>query len=398
MKLIVITSGSYPYGGAATNRHLSYLKGLVELGIKVHLLILQKDNQQSNLSNKPSGIFNGISFEYANWDGYSKNLWRKIVNRFKALWIAKQKLNKMIEETGSDLKLLILTTRPIDIKPFLKIAKKKNIPTFHERTEYPYLNKKSLFQKAELYYYLNYIIPKFNGVFVITNALVNYFRPFLSPTEKILLLPMTVDYKRFADKSKCIESYGKYIAYCGSMYTNKDGVPDLIQAFNHFCKSNDEVKLVLIGDNTNQQAFHHIKELIDNSPYKNRIFCTGQIESDQMPAYLNSAAILALARPDNIQAQGGFPTKLGEYLATGNPVVITNVGEHSLYLKDGVSAYIAPPGNSIFFGERLLEAINNKEKSKSIGIEGQKIALKYFNYKTQAQNLYTFLNLNSNEN
>lgn len=398
MKLVVITTGSYPYGGAATNRHLSYLKGLVELGVKVHLLILQKDNQQSNLSNKPKGIFNGISFEYANWNSYSKNLAHKIVKRLKALWVAKQKLNKIIEEGGTDLKLLILTTHPIDIRPFLKIAKKQSVPVFHERTEYPFLNKNSIFQKAELYYYLNYIIPKFNGVFVITNALVNYFQPFLSPTEKILLLPMTVDYERFADKSKRIESYGKYIAYCGSMYTDKDGVPDLIQAFNHFCKSNDEVNLVLIGDNANQQAFHHLKELIDNSPYKHRIFCTGQIESVQMPAYLNAATILALARPDNIQAQGGFPTKLGEYLATGNPVVITDVGEHSLYLKDGVSAFLVPPGDNILFGQRLLDAINDGEKSKAIGIEGQKIAVKYFNYKTQAQNLYNFFNLNTNEN
>ncbi|MDD3567455.1 MAG: hypothetical protein PHT92_03550 [Bacteroidales bacterium] len=34
-KLIVISSGSFPYGGAATNRHLSYLKGMAELGLGI---------------------------------------------------------------------------------------------------------------------------------------------------------------------------------------------------------------------------------------------------------------------------------------------------------------------------------------------------------------------------
>ena len=49
--------------------------------------------------------------------------------------------------------------------------------------------------------------------------------------------------------------------------------------------------------------------------------------------------MLVLARPDNIQAKGGFPTKLGEYLATGNPVVVTKVGEIPNYLIDGVNAF-----------------------------------------------------------
>jgi glycosyltransferase involved in cell wall biosynthesis len=392
MKLVVITTGSYPYGGAATNRHVSYLKGLVELGIKVHLLILQKDNHQSNLSNKSTGVFQGIQFEYATWHSTSDaHLFFKIFNKLKALWVAKKKLIRIIEDSEPDLRLLILTTKPVETYPFLKVAKKKGMPSFHERTEYPFLNSKSFFQKAELSYYLKYIIPKFDGIFVITHALAEYFKPFLSANQKIMVLPMTVDFERFTDKSKKIDLYGKYIAYCGSMYTDKDGVPNLIQAFNHFCKSNNEVNLLLIGDNSNEQAFHHIKQLIDNSPYKHRIYCTGQIESDQMPAYLNNATMLALARPDNIQAKGGFPTKLGEYLVTGNPVVITAVGEHSLYLKDGVTAYLVRPGDNIVFGQRLLDAINDGERSKAIGIEGQKIALKYFNYKTQAEKLYNFL-------
>ena len=36
----MITSGSYPYGGAATNRHLSLAKGMVELGHIVNILCI----------------------------------------------------------------------------------------------------------------------------------------------------------------------------------------------------------------------------------------------------------------------------------------------------------------------------------------------------------------------
>ena len=40
MKLIFVSSGQYPNGGAATNRHLAYAKGLKELGHEVEFLLL----------------------------------------------------------------------------------------------------------------------------------------------------------------------------------------------------------------------------------------------------------------------------------------------------------------------------------------------------------------------
>ena len=49
---------------------------------------------------------------------------------------------------------------------------------------------------------------------------------------------------------------------------------------------------------------------------------TGRTSPEVMPQILTDASILALARPNNVQSQNGFPTKLGEYLATGNPVAI----------------------------------------------------------------------------
>ena len=52
---------------------------------------------------------------------------------------------------------------------------------------------------------------------------------------------------------------------------------------------------------------------------------------------------MALARPTNKQAEGGFPTKLGEYLATGNTVVVTNVGEIGEFLHDKVNAFVSDP-------------------------------------------------------
>ena len=110
-----------------------------------------------------------------------------------------------------------------------------------------------------------------------------------------------------------------------------------------------------------------------------------------MPKYLINAKILALARPDNIQGQGGFPTKLGEYLATGKPVVVTTVGELKEYLIDNTNAFLAVPDSALSFAEKMKTALDNYEKAKQVGIEGQKLANTIFNYKVQSENLINYL-------
>lgn len=390
MTLIAITLGSYPYGEATTNRHLSYLKGLIELGVNVKLLILQPAVNQSKKSNKEKGNFDGIEFEYMQWKVY-KSISGKIINRFQAYLKTFQKIKYLLSKKNEDIRILILTTKSADIFPFILLSKLYQIPVFHERNEFPFLYSNSLLKKLSLWFYLKFLIPQFDGIFVITRALVEFFGKYNIKHDRIIHLPMTVEVERFSRTKERITEFGEYIAYCGSMYTEKDGVPDLIKAFNIVAKSDKNIKLLIIGDNSNKNKFASILDLINSSAFKDRIFCIGKIERDDMPKYLNSAKILALARPDNIQAKGGFPTKLGEYLSTGKPVVVTKVGEIPNYLTDRVNAFLAEPDNPLHFAKKLQEVISNYDSAQLIGQKGKEVAELVFSYKIQAPILLRFL-------
>lgn len=409
--LIVITIGAYPYGGPSTNRHLSYLKGLAELGVDVKVLIIKPSENKSKLNNNNCGVYNGIYYEYMQPLLINKCPLIKIFWKFKSRINAFIKTIKLVNENnGIDTRILDLITSPIDILPYLAISKFYNVNIFHEETEYPFLYRNTIFQKMSLNLYLKFLLPRFDGIFLITNSLLEYFSKYVKDKGKLIHIPMTVEPERFTKGSSINNKYGKYIAYCGSMYTNsgipmyidksgpvyadKDGVTDLIKAFNYLCAKVSNINLVLIGDTSNKVGFKNIQACIDASPYNERIFCTGIIDRDNMPELLNNAIILAMARPNNIQAQGGFPTKLGEYLSTGNPVVITDVGEISNYLTDGVSAFLAPPNNPKIFGEKIFEALSDPARAKIIGEEGRKVVLKNFDYKVQSKRLYQFLKNN----
>ena len=46
---------------------------------------------------------------------------------------------------------------------------------------------------------------------------------------------------------------------------------------------------------------------------------------------------------DDVRSTARFPTKIGEYLASGRPIVTTAVGEMPRYFEDGVTAFISAP-------------------------------------------------------
>lgn len=106
-----------------------------------------------------------------------------------------------------------------------------------------------------------------------------------------------------------------------------------------------------------------------------------------MPQILKNATVLALDRPDSLQAQCGFPTKLGEYLLTENPVVVTKVGDIPLFLKDGETALLAEERNPYEFSSKLLWALDHPAEAIEIGKAGAQVAMREFNYLNETKKI-----------
>ena len=79
-----------------------------------------------------------------------------------------------------------------------------------------------------------------------------------------------------------------------------------------------------------------------------------------------------------VSRQKAASHKLGEYLATGRPVIVTDTGEISKYLKDKVNARIVKAGDESDFTEKLMWMLENPEESCKIGIKGRETAINNF--------------------
>lgn len=253
---------------------------------------------------------------------------------------------------------------------------------FVERTEYPdYLIRNAprnrLLEDTPL--------KKIDGFITCTRSLESYYSGLCRANCPFFVLPVIVDSESFYSEIK--ESANK-ITYCGDWGNNKDGVDILIKAFSLFDKKHPGYILELIGGST-KQVEDGLKELAKQLGLNKKVDFVGRVPHDLMASHLITASILALARPNNKQAEGGFPCKVAEYLSTGVPVVLTRVGDLPIYLKDNDNCYMAEPDSAEAFSEKMCEAIENPN-SILVGGKGRELA-QSFNYTIQSKLLLDFL-------
>lgn len=269
---------------------------------------------------------------------------------------------------------------------------KKKFNVFSEITEIPFFGQKPTLYMRILEWFRSFGSKHFSGIMVISNSLKKHYESKGYP--KIEVINMFVDLSRFEDLNKTIGHTTKYIGYCGRISTYKDGVHDLIKAFSVFSKLYPQYQLMLMGGFENADVEKQLKQQIKDENIEGKVVFTGVIDATTLPQMLFDAEILALARPNNRQAQYGFPTKLGEYLATGNPVVATKVGDIPEFLHNGCNAYLAEPDNYISFASSLIKCANNEELSRQIGKNGKKLAFSEFSSVVQSQKALAFMTAN----
>ena len=108
-------------------------------------------------------------------------------------------------------------------------------------------------------------------------------------------------------------------------------------------------------------------------------------------SFSRQSTILALARPASLQAEAGVPSKVGEYLASGIPTVITRTGELGSYLQDGVSVFFARAGDCKDFSARLRHVLDHPAEGRLVGLEGRAVARRNFDYRAHMERLAEFI-------
>lgn len=384
--LAIVTREAFPIGMAATNRILSYGQVLAKQN-KVKVYISKPTEERLMTKNTSSkGTINQLSYEYVS----GTTIWpyeKSKLHKLKVLLDGYLKLFKSLKKDNP--KTIIIYSRDIFLRILLIyfFAKSRIII---EENEYPKilkLTKSKLKQKIHLSLY-----SKCDGVMVMTKELAEYYKKVHA--KNIFILPMTVDIKRFSLEDKEIQkTCEKHFIYVGGNGgVNRDGLESMVKGFHIFLKNHPDYEFHIIGPiEMNDENIKKIVEYIKDNKLSNDIIFKGVYNSDKIPEVLKNATGIIMTPQKDFES-GGFPTKLGEFLASGTSVITTDISELTHYL-DNSNSYIVKPGETYSIAEKMEEIVLYPELALEIGRKGQKVAREQFNAETYLIELIEFLNL-----
>lgn len=397
---IILANNIFEIDGANANRWRSMIEGLSKSGVNIEIIITQGYYTFKEFKKYGrKGTIGDIPYTYtiflllnSFWMAkISRRIISPLLNKIHVRLLGNI-INKIdpgiiwLHPTNEVMELYLSVKSRLSIQDYklmMHLNEFDDVILMHARNK-----RKANYSKRFSSLLLREILPQTDLLVIMTRTLLEYYRQFTDIAKvRFLHLPMTVDRKRFDLERK---STVRYIAYCGSSNFKKDGVDILIQAFTSIAAKYPGLKLKIAAFMTTDEE--KMLALINQLDLLKAIDYVGELKRDEIPDFITNAEVLLLPRPDSKQAQGGFPTKLGEYLSTGNPVCATRVGEIPDYLTDNENVFFAEPGNINSFADAMERALSNREKADEVGQNGKKVAALIFDMDVQAKRFAAFIN------
>lgn len=370
----------YPIGNVATLRYSSYMRSIAAAGCFAKVYIYAP-SRTAKSNTQVSGEHNGVYYQYTSgkislkYRNILTMLWYLILGLINSWrYIVKDKINVLI----------LYGENPCIINLFFKLLCRCNgIKYLGDRSEYPHRNYVNNFMKRWLYAKK---IGWFDGMIIMTDELKEYYSGFLHKPSAVYMLPMTIDCHRFDNLTKIHTDY-QYIAVVFGVH-NRDGLLESIRAFNRYRVIGGRYHLVLIGDYNRMPNKDSLDLEIEQGGYKTYIHILGLVDNNQLPQKLINASCL-MTTP-NSYVSGGFPTKLGEYMLSGVPIVATIAGDVLKYVKPNEEILFSNPSDIKSIAENLLCVQNNREQSENMALRAKAKAQQVFNANTYTESIIRF--------
>ena len=393
MDIYIITNGQFPNGMAATNRTKCFAKAIISQGLSCKVLIYTRTERYGkkpkNIDGK--GVFEGIPFQYMGKtplrgkNPYIRKL-HDLADKFRLLSYLFQHLKK------NDIVISVVGQDADFVQTLIKLIHFKQAKFVRELCELPYGTGKETpkaIKKRD--YILKKQFPSCDGIIAISDKLMNLAKEYASNKCHIIKIPILVDFEKYYIPDKSSDATTPYIFHSGTLYEQKDGVLGMFEAFGKACNNlSEQIHFISTGNPKESPQHHEILSIINQYNISDKLTFTGYLYREQISDYLSKASLVVINKHPNPQNLYGFSTKLGEYLAAGKPVIITNVGEAMNWLKDGESAYIVEPNDTDSLAKAIVDAFQNSEKRKAIGKNGQKVCKENFDFRNYGEKIGLF--------
>jgi len=388
MRVIIAGSiFSFPYGHGAANRVKLLAKAMKFAGIDVQILLLKSNNLSSNTQNK--GQFEGIDFEYATGKPLlPKSFIKRRYFEIKGLMSGLLKIANLFKRGKIDA-LYLYDWSPFYSIPLIAYSRIAGLPVILNLDEWPPTRPK--FGKYKSQIFEKFILFKVNAIIPISTYLYN--KAVVNKRSHIpqLKVPILVDPEKWSNEVLQKNSQkSNYLLWSGDANNYIEPVKFLIDILQELINEGYRVKLKIAGDISEHSKRIYIDYIKEKEVDENFLDFLGFI-SEELKNYYNNATALLIPLSNAEKDMARFPTKIGEYLASGRPVVSSDIGEFAIYATNDKDAILCDFNDPVDFASGIKKLIDNPQFAEKIGRNGRNLCLQEFDYRVHGKRLYHFI-------
>ncbi len=305
--------------------------------------------------------FGGVRFVFVRTPPYARNDWRRIVNMLAFGYRAYRAASRLDERPDV---IVGSTPHPFCTFAACLLAQKYNVPFFLELhdlwLEYM-LDTGMLSKKNPLAFCLEwldrYCYKRARKIMALWPDMYRYLARFNVPENKVVWTPMGLDVTVFKAARKSRKTAdGLITVACTARFGPASNVDEILEAAKILQeKGESRIRFSLFGSGPEKDNLLRYAE----QNHLRHVQFPGMLSKEQIPEHLVNADICIGGLPDIpcYARFGTIPTKMLDYLASGNPTVyITRVSD--CLVERAGAGIVVPPGNP----GKLAEAITTVAK------------------------------------
>ena len=271
----------------------------------------------------------------------------------------------------------------------------KDLVAFAQRHQHPfYIESHALPKKIAVY---EKIFKQADGMVVITRQYERDLRA--RGISHVLTAPDAVALERFSidiSQEQCRETVHlplekKIIGYVGKYRTNDQpkGVEDLIAAFSDLAATQKNILLLLVGINTDEMT--EVATLFKKANIREEQYrIVGHVSQVLVPTYLKACDVLVM----NYPALGHYvhymsPLKLFEYMASGVPIVSTDLPSIRDILNES-NALLVPPDSRQALAGGIMTLLDDPARAAALAAQALQDVQQY-SWQKRAQSILDFV-------
>ena len=158
---------------------------------------------------------------------------------------------------------------------------------------------------------------------------------------------------------------------------------DFVRVAKVVLDERSDARFCLVGDGLLRPQ---IETLIDELKISDKVVLLGWRRD--IPEIMHSIDLLLLT-----SLWEGLPRVLPQAMASGIPVVATNVNGSPEAVKDGLNGYLLPPGDVLGMAQKIIYLINNPGEKRAMGQKGRELVEEFDIWKMVKQQERLYANL-----